>query len=43
MMMADNFGYTIAKARDELGYAPATGLDEGIAATVRHYVETGKL
>jgi len=43
MMMADNFGYTIAKARDELGYAPATGLDEGIAATVRHYVESGKL
>lgn len=39
MMMADNFGYSIAKAREELGYAPRTGLREGIEATVRDYAE----
>ena len=43
MMMADNFGYSIDKARRELGYAPRTGLREGIDATVRHYVEAGLL
>jgi nucleoside-diphosphate-sugar epimerase len=43
MMMADNFGYSIAKARDELGYAPRTGLREGVEATVRSYVEAGWL
>ncbi len=43
MMMADNFGYSIAKARDELGYAPQTDLREGIAMTVRSYREAGLL
>ncbi len=43
MMMADNFGYSIAKARDELGYAPQTDLSEGIATTVRSYREAGLL
>jgi nucleoside-diphosphate-sugar epimerase len=43
MMMADNFGYDIGKARRELGYAPRTALGEGIAATVRDYRERGKL
>jgi nucleoside-diphosphate-sugar epimerase len=43
MMMADNFGYTIAKARKELGYAPQTSLADGIAATVRSYREAGLL
>jgi nucleoside-diphosphate-sugar epimerase len=37
MMMADNFGYSIEKARRELGYAPQTGLDEGISRTIQHY------
>ncbi len=43
MMMADNFGYSIAKARDELGYLPQTDLGEGIAKTVRSYREAGLL
>lgn len=43
MMMADNFGYSIEKAGKELGYAPRTGLREGIAATVRSYREAGLL
>jgi len=43
MMMADNFGYSIAKARDELGYAPQTDLRRGIELTVRSYVEAGEL
>jgi nucleoside-diphosphate-sugar epimerase len=43
MMMADNFGYSIEKARKELGYAPRTGLREGIATTVRSYSEAGLL
>ena len=43
MMMADNFGYSIAKARDELGYAPQTDLSDGIATTVRCYREAGLL
>jgi nucleoside-diphosphate-sugar epimerase len=43
MIMADNFGYSIAKARAELGYAPRTALEEGVARTVRAYVEAGLL
>jgi dihydroflavonol-4-reductase len=43
MMMTDNFGYSIAKARRELGYAPRTGLSEGIEKTVRHFAEAGLL
>jgi nucleoside-diphosphate-sugar epimerase len=43
MMMADNFGYSIAKARRELGYAPRVTLHEGILATVQHYREAGAL
>jgi nucleoside-diphosphate-sugar epimerase len=37
MMMADDFGYSIEKARKELGYSPRTSLHDGIAATVRSY------
>lgn len=43
MMMADNFGYSIGKAGEELGYAPRVDLREGIAATVRAYLEAGIL
>jgi len=43
MMMADDFGYSIAKARSELGYEPRTGLREGIQATVESYKSAGKL
>lgn len=43
MMMADSFGYSIAKARDELGYRPQTGLREGITATIASYRRDGKL
>jgi len=43
MMMADNFGYSIAKAREELGYEPRTALREGIEKTVRSYREAGLL
>lgn len=43
MMMADNFGYSIDKARRELGYEPRTDLREGIAQTIHSYVESGRL
>ena len=43
MMMADNFGYSIDKARKELGYEPEHDLREGIGLTVSDYRRTGKL
>jgi nucleoside-diphosphate-sugar epimerase len=43
MMMADSFGYSIEKARRELGYEPRTGLRDGIAKTIHGYVESGLL
>ena len=43
MMMADNFGYSIDKARRELGYEPRVGLHDGIRATINSYVESGRL
>lgn len=43
MMMADNFGYSIDKARRELGYEPQVELEEGIARTVEAYREAGAL
>ncbi len=43
LMMTGNFGYSIAKARAELGYAPEIGLAEGIAAAVRSYEGEGRL
>ena len=43
MMMADNFGYSIKKATDELGYTPQTDLRTGIAATVESYRLAGVL
>ncbi len=43
MMMADNFGYSIEKAKTELGYQPKTDLKDGIAKTVGYYVEHGLL
>ncbi len=42
-MMADNFGYSIQKAKKELGYKPQTGLRNGIAKTVTYYLENGLL
>ncbi len=43
MMMADNFGYSIEKARRELGYEPRTTLRDGIASTINSYRERGQL
>ncbi len=43
MMMADNFGYSIAKARRELAYEPRMPLEEGIARTVAAYRAAGLL
>ena len=43
MMMADNFGYTIDKARSELGYEPQVELEEGIARAIESYREAGRL
>jgi nucleoside-diphosphate-sugar epimerase len=43
MMMADEFGYSIGKARDELGYRPTTGLAAGVRMAVRDYRERGIL
>jgi nucleoside-diphosphate-sugar epimerase len=43
MMMGDNFGYSIAKARRELGYAPRVDLATGIRRTVAAYREAGLL
>jgi dihydroflavonol-4-reductase len=43
MMMAGNFGYSIAKARRELGYEPHVTLRDGIAETIVRYVQSGDL
>lgn len=43
MMMADNFGYSIDKARRELGYEPRVDLAEGIAKTVASFRAEGLL
>jgi nucleoside-diphosphate-sugar epimerase len=43
MMMADNFGYSIAKARRELGFEPKVPLREGIARTVEDFLASGVL
>lgn len=43
MMMGDNFGYSIDKARRELGYEPQVALREGIEKTINSYVEAGVL
>jgi dihydroflavonol-4-reductase len=43
MMMADNFGYSIDKARQELDYEPRTSLRQGIDMTVGSYMESGLL
>ena len=43
MMMADNFGYSIDKARQELNYEPRTSLRRGIDMTVGSYMESGLL
>lgn len=42
-MMADNWGYSIKKAKEELGYSPQTELKEGIAMTVKTYKQLGWL
>jgi len=38
-MMTDNFGYSIQKAKTELDYKPETDLQDGIAKTVKNYIE----
>ena len=43
VMAADNFGYSINKAREELGYRPAVNLQQGVAATIAYYREKGLL
>lgn len=43
MMMAGNFGYSIEKARRELGYEPRVTLREGIALTINSYMQSGCL
>ena len=40
---SDNFGYSIDKAKKELGYRPAVNLQQGVAATVANYQEKGLL
>jgi len=42
-MMSENFDYTIARARDELGFRPSVDLRTGIESTVRHYRAAGFL
>jgi len=36
-MMADNWGYSIKKAKRELGYSPQIDLKKGIALTIKSY------
>jgi len=43
MMMGRNFGYSINKARKELGYAPEINMQEGIARTINYYKKNGLL
>ncbi|MCP3978209.1 MAG: NAD-dependent epimerase/dehydratase family protein [bacterium] len=43
MMMADNFGYSIDKARRELGYEPRMELRPGIERTIESYRAAGLL
>lgn len=40
-MMADNWGYSIHKAKTELGYSPRIDLKEGIALTAESYRRRG--
>jgi len=42
-MMADNWGYSIEKARKNLGYFPKVDLKRGISLTVKSYKELGWL
>jgi dihydroflavonol-4-reductase len=42
-MLADNYGYSIAKARQDLGYLPQTDLQDGIRSTVESYTDLGWL
>jgi dihydroflavonol-4-reductase len=42
-MMTNDWGYSIQKARNALGYEPAVNLKEGIRRTVKSYRETGWL
>jgi len=43
MMMADNFGYSINKARRKLHYNPQVNLQDGIRMTVNDYIARGWL
>ena len=40
-MMADDWGYSIEKAKKELGYSPQIDLKKGIALTVKSYKDLG--
>lgn len=42
-MMSENFGYTIQRAREQLGYAPQTSLQQGIRRTADAYRQAGWL
>lgn len=42
-LMSSNYGYSIAKARKQLGYAPQHDLRTGIRKTVASYLESGLL
>ena len=41
LMLSKNWGYSIEKARKELGYCPRVRLDDGIRRTARWYQEKG--
>ncbi|MCF6290874.1 MAG: NAD-dependent epimerase/dehydratase family protein [Desulfobacterales bacterium] len=43
MMMADNFGYSIKKAQQELHYCPLVDLRQGICMTINDYIARGWL
>jgi dihydroflavonol-4-reductase len=42
-MLADNYGYSIAKAGQNLGYLPQIDLQDGIRFTVKSYTDLGWL
>ncbi len=42
-ILADDFGFSIQKAMNDLGYVPQLNLEEGIAKTVEHYKKNSLL
>lgn len=43
LMLSKNWGYSIEKAKRELGYCPRVSLDDGLKRTARWYQENGYL